>query len=184
MSTAPPPTYEEAMSEHPPSSDDDGGSDDDDDDAKHPSASTKSNDGGETKLMMAPSGGGDGGGAMYEDGYCVAGARALSVKSYYFPGKGKHIQYHRISSFNTAKDLNLSGLAYKNWGMGLSNIWWAVGARQFGHEAENQIVLEVKGSKVRVGFTCSNPAKLLPLLVDLAPSASHLCFTTPTGKDS
>jgi len=99
---------------------------------------------------------------LYEDDYVIIDEIGLRIKNYYFPfGTAKRVRFDQIRSFNTNTELKLNLLSYKTWGMGLSNIWWALSCAR-GVNSGN-IILEI-GSGIRPGFSVQNVQQFLDIL--------------------
>jgi len=98
--------------------------------------------------------------ALYEDKYVRIDTFGVQIKNYYFPtAQRKKILFNKIKGVFTAEELNLSLLDYKGWGMGLSNIWWAIGSRR---KLKN-LVIEC-GSMFRAGFSVEDQTTVINLI--------------------
>jgi len=97
---------------------------------------------------------------LYRDRFIEVTDEGVTIFLYYFPfGNSKFLPFHSIVAVNDAKaDLNLNILAYKGWGMGLSNIWWAM---RFGRLFHHLIDLVIDhGTHIRCGFSVESKTAL------------------------
>lgn len=90
---------------------------------------------------------------LYEDKFVSLMSKSgLQIKWYYFPTTmSKNIAGSKIESFN---DEPCSLLKSKDWGQGLSSVWYACDmGRQFSNEQRRFLSVTVKGTKLRCGFS-------------------------------
>ena len=103
----------------------------------------------------------------YEDKHCILTKTHLIIKTYYFP-------------FATSKTIELSDLkdvirvhrsefdsilAIKNWGTGLSNVWWALGKR----DTTKDVVVFLHSQDSGCGFSLERPEEFHAALYKLNP---------------
>jgi hypothetical protein len=101
---------------------------------------------------------------LYEDKYCKLTNSQLNLKWYYFPFGTKTISYSEIKSFGRATQYDLDLLSIKAWGMALSPIWWAMGPMSRVSNLSNEIILEVRGSSIKCGFSSMDVPAVLQIL--------------------
>ncbi|CAG8727890.1 21140_t:CDS:2 [Gigaspora margarita] len=91
---------------------------------------------------------------LYSDGYITVTSKELIIKNYYFPFAGSlTIPLTEIISVDNADDLNLGLLSMKEWGMPLSNIWFALDFTRSFRPKEKIGVVKVKNQWIRKGFS-------------------------------
>jgi hypothetical protein len=112
---------------------------------------------------------------LYEDKYIRIDTEGIRMTWYYFPlFTAKRIRFADMVRFETAADLALPWYAYKEWGMGLSSIWWACGRRSqlLSTVPGDQLVVTIRGSRIRAGCTMADRARVLAILRERAPHAA------------
>jgi len=113
------------------------------------SAATPSDDGSVPYATQLPSN------VLYDDKYVQVTDTHLIIKVYYFPfGSSKKILFGNIEQLFTDREYGVTPLGYKNWGMGMSDIWWAWGG--FPRE-QNNFVVKVHDAWPSCGFSVENP---------------------------
>ncbi|KXS16988.1 hypothetical protein M427DRAFT_144538 [Gonapodya prolifera JEL478] len=114
---------------------------------------------------------------LFEDEHCSIYEDHIVIKSYFFPVGHKTVRFNTIHSINTHEQLGLSPIQMKEWGMGLSNIWWALdwdraGIQLTGPSPELElIIIKVEHDVIRKGFSVSRKSDALALLRKLVPGA-------------
>jgi len=109
---------------------------------------------------------------LYRDKYVTVTSDAIIIQWYYFPlGTSKRIPFASIVEFSTDRELQLFDVDYKNWGMGLNNIWWAWGCSrsQFYRDKRKKHLVITTNSWIRKGFSAENVPAVLLLLKKLVP---------------
>eukprot|EP00029_Vermamoeba_vermiformis_P010355 TRINITY_DN5402_c0_g1_i1.p1 TRINITY_DN5402_c0_g1~~TRINITY_DN5402_c0_g1_i1.p1 ORF type:complete len:128 (+),score=18.10 TRINITY_DN5402_c0_g1_i1:78-461(+) len=106
---------------------------------------------------------------LYKDDYVSLDEQGITIHWYYFPfGQSKRIHYEDISKVTTNKALGLEWLDHKGWGMGLTDIWWALDMKRSEFVGTNDkpvsIVIQTKSEKLRKGFSSSNPDRVLSII--------------------
>ncbi|KAI9034041.1 hypothetical protein DFJ74DRAFT_762693 [Hyaloraphidium curvatum] len=96
----------------------------------------------------------------------------LKIKTYYFPtATSKKIEFSAIERIETVEEAGVDSMGLKNWGMGLSDIWWScdmdrgIGV-QFGGLPAGMtgVVVTVRGDSIRKGFTTNRWPELRSVL--------------------
>lgn len=101
---------------------------------------------------------------LYEDKYCKLTNSQLNIKWYYFPFGTKTLNYDEIKSFGRATDFDIGILSVKAWGMSLAPIWWALGPMGRVSNLGNEIILTVRGSSIKCGFSSMDVPAVLRIL--------------------
>jgi hypothetical protein len=101
---------------------------------------------------------------LYEDKYCKLTHSELSIKWYYFPFGTKTLSYSEIKSYGRALQYDLDIMSIKAWGMALAPIWWALGPMKRISNLSNEIIVQVRGSSIKCGFSSMDPAAVLRVL--------------------
>lgn len=98
---------------------------------------------------------------LMDDDDCTLFPDHLHIKSYYFPLGDKNIPYSHIERIETSVQAGIDDMGLKNWGMGLSDVWWSLDMTMRGpavqlsglEEGVVAVVVSVKGNLTRKGFT-------------------------------
>ncbi|CAE7873812.1 unnamed protein product [Symbiodinium sp. KB8] len=116
---------------------------------------------------------------LYKDKFVEIYADHLCIKSYYFPlGREKRVDIPSDNggvSFATDKDLELTWLDWKGWGMAPNNVWWASDSqrRNVGGRRNLGIVITVGNERVRKGFSVEDDKAALKVLEMLLPRTQY-----------
>ncbi|CAG8696611.1 9097_t:CDS:2 [Dentiscutata erythropus] len=96
---------------------------------------------------------------LYSDKFITVTSKNLIIKNYYFPFAGSlTIPLTEIDSVDNAEDLNLWMLSMKEWGMGLSNIWFALDFTRSFLPKDKIGIVTVKNGWIRKGFSVKDVA--------------------------
>ncbi|RIB16510.1 hypothetical protein C2G38_2038524 [Gigaspora rosea] len=91
---------------------------------------------------------------LYSDVFITVTSKELIIKNYYFPfAASLTIPLTEIISVDNADDLNIGLLSMKEWGMALSNIWFALDFTRSFRPKEKIGVVKVKNQWMRKGFS-------------------------------
>jgi len=109
---------------------------------------------------------------LYKDKYVQIFSDRVEIFKYFFPlATSKVILMNDISRVDSDKELKLPALHYKGWGMGVTNIWWAMDysreniRKVFNNDKGNTcLIFEVQGSSFRKGCSVENPSAALAVL--------------------
>mmetsp|Transcript_2596 Transcript_2596/g.2901 ORF Transcript_2596/g.2901 Transcript_2596/m.2901 type:complete len:122 (+) Transcript_2596:33-398(+) len=89
---------------------------------------------------------------LYKDKYITLTHNYLRIRNYYASPGSKTIKLKNITYVKDVRGMGLRYTDYHYWGMGTTNIWWALGPRIKFSSCENALV-KVKGDKIKKGFT-------------------------------
>jgi len=106
---------------------------------------------------------------LYKDKYVDIYSTQLVIHTYFFPtAQKKVIQFEKIQSIRSDKELNLGKLGYKSWGMGLANIWFACNlGRPF--DGQLNFIVKVHNDSIRKGFSVERTEEALHALNKVLP---------------
>ena len=126
---------------------------------------------------------------LYEDKYVRITEEGITIRRYYFPTfQSKFVPWSAIKCFRLEP---VNFFKSKGWGMGLSNVWWALDlGRQFSREQRKfcSITVSSEGSKCKLckcmckprkGFSCVNLDKVQDIM---RKKAGTLLSTGGSGK--
>lgn len=123
---------------------------------------------------------------LYEDKYVRITEEGVTIRRYFFPTfQSTTVPWSAIKCFQLEP---VNFLKSKGWGMGLSNVWWAMDlGRQFSRQQRKFCSISVSsegrkckcGLNPRKGFSCVNLAKVQDIM---GKRAGTLLSTGGTGK--
>jgi hypothetical protein len=102
---------------------------------------------------------------LYEDKRCKLTNDELCVKTYYFPfARARKLPLGTILAYGTAEQMGITKWGTKIWGMGLSDVWWALGPLNRHWHLDQSVVVRHNGKGCPVGFTPVDVQKFLSVM--------------------
>lgn len=111
---------------------------------------------------------------LYEDDFIVVTESTLTIKRYYFPlCNAKRVDTSTIECVWRGEDeqLGLNAFKKKTMGVALSDVWWAWKVGREWNDDKYNMVIRVRGDRLRHGFSVEQPDQAYDAIMRVAALA-------------